>query len=568
MATLIIISLTLLVISPAWAQFPAVCNTPDSLSTKTCCPDNCGTRGACVSIREEVERSWDAANETIVKLLRGMPGWPQDVRYQWPLKIFEKVCTCEEGWGGYDCKQCDFGFIANEDGECVKRNNDQLLVRRNFRYLSEQERRDYITLVEAAKNEEEKKWAAITSVPEEPNGYYNLQNVSTYDMLVFTHVLSIREKVSTSCPKANFPNATEDIKLPFAHLSTPFLPWHRYFMLIYEKELRRIAEGMGISDFALPYWDWTPAGSCLIFTHELFGTPEYSDELVNVSGTLFENGKWPVVCDLQYRARTERQKVIISTSKCAKERILCDVEGDRLANRPLQRGAWHAEMRGLWLPDDKAIAMTLPPDQFDGTFGFAVRLEGFVEQCEAEPMKCMYEANDRDNTHTLVHQYVGGHMSSGVSSPNDPVFFLHHGNVERIYERWLQKYNGTPPSYQPVEGGPPGHNLNDYLVPLFPVRKIADFYQESKELGYIFDELPWTVPETDYQVGCPTDECRKGGYPPTVLVDTVSAFCIRLRARQKVNGRTEQFITQNYHTKHTLIKKQASKQNICTMSNC
>ena len=34
---------------------------------------------------------------------------------------------------------------------------------------------------------------------------------------------------------------------------------------------------------------------------------------------------------------------------------------------------------------------------------------------------------------------------------------------------------------QPINGGPPGHNLNDHLVPVFPLRKNADFYKESKE---------------------------------------------------------------------------------------
>ena len=164
------ITLLLLIALPlAWAQFPAVCNTQDSLSTKTCCPDNCGSHGACVSIREEVERSWNSANTTIVQILRGLPGWPQDVRYQWPLKIFERVCSCNEGWGGHDCSQCDFGFIANAAGECVKRSANQLLIRRNFMNLSKQERLNYIRIVDAAKNDEKKEWAIIARIPEEAN---------------------------------------------------------------------------------------------------------------------------------------------------------------------------------------------------------------------------------------------------------------------------------------------------------------------------------------------------------------------------------------------------------------
>ena len=534
-------NLVLLVVLPlAWAQFPAVCNTPDSLSTKTCCPDNCGTRGTCVSIREEVERSWDSANVTIVKILRGIQGLPQDVRYQWPLKIFERVCSCSEGWGGYDCSHCDFGFIANETGECVKRSTNQLLVRRNFMHLSKQERLNYIRLVNEAKNGE-KEWAAITRMPEEANGYFDLQNVSTYDMIVFTHTLSLKEKDTPICNNILSPNNDELGLFTFAHKSSSFLLWHRYFLMRYESELRRIGERLGISnDFALPYWDWTPTDTCLIFTHELFGTPEYSDKLVNVSGTLFENGNWPVVCDSVYRSFTTIGKYAVTTSatECAKVRTLCDIEDDRKHNRRLQRGAWLEYMRGLSLPDYEAVAMTLIPDQYEGTYGFGNRLEGGVEQCTGEAVKCMFLDVPKvfRCIHAAAHEHVGGHLSVGTGAVNDPLFFLHHSNVDRIFDRWLQKYDGDPPSYWPISGGPPGLNLNDYLVPQFPVKKIADVYKESKELGYIYDELPWNIPATDYQVGCPSDQCDKGGYPPTVLVNATSAYCTSIRKDPKLNG--------------------------------
>ena len=534
--------LLLLVVLPlAWAQFPAVCNTQDSLSTKTCCPDNCGSHGSCVSIREEVERSWDSANATIVKILHGLPGWPQDVRYQWPLKIYERVCSCSEGWGGHDCSHCDFGFVANEAGECVKRNTNQLLVRRNFMHLSKQERLNYIRLVNEAKNGEKKEWAIITRTPEDTSGYYELQNVSTYDMFVFTHFLSMSEKESTLCPDVLIPNNTEHLRIKFAHKSSPFLPWHRYFLMRYESELRQIGEKLGISkDFTLPYWDWAPTDTCLIFTHELFGTPEFSDEPVNVSGTMFENGNWPVVCDAlarKFMAAGNVERPTVDT-ECAKVRTLCDVEADRMHNRRLQRGSWLEFMRGLRLPDYEAVAMTLIPDQYEGDFGFQNRLEGGIEQCTGEAVKCMIDNGTFHSIHAAVHQHVGGHVSIGQAAVNDPLFFLHHGNVDRIFDRWLQKYNGDPPSYKPISGGPPGNNLNDYFVPQFPVKKIADVYKESKELGYIYDELPWNIPATDYQVGCPSDQCDKGGYPPTVLVNATSAYCTSIRKDQKSDGWT------------------------------
>ncbi len=40
-------------------------------------------------------------------------------------------------------------------------------------------------------------------------------------------------------------------------------------------------------------------------------------------------------------------------------------------------------------------------------------------------------------THNTAHNFVGGHMSGGFS-PNDPIFWLHHANVDRAWERWQQ----------------------------------------------------------------------------------------------------------------------------------
>ena len=171
-------------------------------------------------------------------------------------------------------------------------------------------------------------------------------------------------------------------------------------------------------------------------------------------------------------------------------------------------------MREIHLPDYEAVAMI--PDEYEGTYGFGNRVKGGIEQCTGEAVKCMFlDVPQKFRCiHAAVHDYVGGQVSVGPAAVNNPLFFLHHGNVDRIFECWLQKYN----TYKPISEGPPGHNLNDYFVPQFPVKKIADVYKESKELGYIYDELPWNIPATDYEVGCPSDQCDKGGYPRTVFV--------------------------------------------------
>ena len=119
-----VLSLTALLLVFPWitsAQFPAVCNTPENLQTKTCCPNDCGSssgRGRCVNISALVAKQWEQANSNVVRILLDAPNQPQkgtaDSRYQWPIVVFERVCNCSHYYGGVDCGDCDFGWTGND----------------------------------------------------------------------------------------------------------------------------------------------------------------------------------------------------------------------------------------------------------------------------------------------------------------------------------------------------------------------------------------------------------------------------------------------------------------------
>ena len=65
-------------------------------------------------------------------------------------------------------------------------------------------------------------------------------------------------------------------------------------------------------------------------------------------------------------------------------------------------------------------------------------------------------------------------MDDVPAAVNDPIFNLHHCNVDRVLESWLQRFaKGDPdtkqlPSYVPLTRAHPGHNRDDYMVPFFP----------------------------------------------------------------------------------------------------
>ena len=67
-----------------------------------------------------------------------------------------------------------------------------------------------------------------------------------------------------------------------------------------------------------------------------------------------------------------------------------------------------------------------------------------------------------EGLHNRVHVWVGGDMLPGTS-PNDPVFFLHHCFVDKIWADW--QADNPSEDYLPQTGGPAGHNVGDAMYP-------------------------------------------------------------------------------------------------------
>ena len=143
-----------------------------------------------------------------------------------------------------------------------------------------------------------------------------------------------------------------------------------------------------------------------------------------------------------------------------------------------------------------------------------------MDLCPGNSPQCIRyvdKGRTHNNLHNAVHIFIGGHMRIVPSASNDPIFFLHHANVDRLFESWIRKAGGNPPSgYSMTEtGGHPGHNLNDYLVPFFPLKTNADMYKRSSELGFRYDMLQRTdnLPSDDSLTRpCPNNTCMRGGY--------------------------------------------------------
>jgi tyrosinase len=95
-----------------------------------------------------------------------------------------------------------------------------------------------------------------------------------------------------------------------------------------------------------------------------------------------------------------------------------------------------------------------------------------------------------------VHVFVGGDMEMGTS-PNDPLFYVNHANVDRIWAAWQRRHAGLPAAqrYPTAATVPAGHRLSDPLYSALTQRLGAPVVPAVREMlnvstFYSYDVLP------------------------------------------------------------------------------
>ncbi|KAF5025387.1 hypothetical protein F66182_2552 [Fusarium sp. NRRL 66182] len=267
------------------------------------------------------------------------------------------------------------------------------VVRKEWRELTDPEKAEYLRAAVCARNLPNK-------------GYEFVDAVTTrMDDLVYTHYILNNE----------------------IHFVASFLPWHRWYVQFHENLLRNECGFKG----AQPYWDWTidadkkDTQNSPVFDSKTgfggngkltgsdvpgFGRCVVDGPFANTNLTLAMG--WPDmnVDDNRLHCFTREFNGGLGT----------DENGEYLLG-DMQAGAYNS----------KTMESIYALDTFNG---MAPLLEGLP--------------------HAQIHSIIFGDMGP-ATSPNEPLFFLHHANVDRVWAKWqgrnatrLADYSGFRDSYK------------------------------------------------------------------------------------------------------------------------
>ncbi len=251
--------------------------------------------------------------------------------------------------------------------------------------------------------------------------------VSTYDLFSVWHHLTMMRLT----PPGNSAGRNA------AHRGPIFLPWHRVMLLIFERNLQRVLVD---ADFGLPYWDWAADGDL----------PAAQQKTARVWRADCMGGQGDPVQTGPFAFRP-------ADPNTWRVRIAANAQGALISvNRGLRRSFGTSGVSTLPQTQNVTNALQLTPydrPNWDtGSAGFRNRLEGWSSEATLPEI----------GLHNRVHVWVGGDMGPSTS-PNDPIFYLNHCNVDRVWEGWMQRHGRRYLPDMNAGASLAGHRIDDQI---------------------------------------------------------------------------------------------------------
>jgi tyrosinase len=222
-----------------------------------------------------------------------------------------------------------------------------------------------------------------------------------------------------------------------AHGLDAFLPWHRAYLLDLERELQLIDPAV-----TLPYWRFDEPAPRL-FSADFMGAP---------SGRPSVGGGAPPTLSAANPLRTW---TIEGAPGIDRHPRFADPRVSAASNQP---------------------GRTVIPERTLLLFSAQVNLDyGYEDVFPVEVSEPGFRDYLESNPHGAAHVSFSGYIRSPGTAAGDPLFFLLHCNVDRIWAQWQwheERFDGEAPNtyfYRGRSGDPVetriGHNLHDTMWP-------------------------------------------------------------------------------------------------------
>jgi len=236
------------------------------------------------------------------------------------------------------------------------------------------------------------------------------------------------------------------------HQTWYFTPWHRGYLLALEQQVRAAIISLGgPADWALPYWNYFGPNN------QFQMPPAFAAQNLPDNG-----GPNPLYVKARYGPNSSGNIFV-----------------------PLQFVNQECMTNDLFTGDD---AVT-PPPGFGGP--------------QTTPLFSHFggtSGNLENNPHNLVHGFVGGRtlqgdrglMSHPLTAALDPIFYLHHSNIDRMWAAWNAKNMQTNPTDSAWLQGPPSNGERKFAMPL-PGGKLWVYtpsqMSDLGQLDYTYDDF-------------------------------------------------------------------------------
>jgi len=247
-----------------------------------------------------------------------------------------------------------------------------------------------------------------------------------------------------------------------------FIAWHRAYISVTERKIRAIS---GDDSFSYPYWNWS------------------SDRHIPA-------------------AFTTPGSSLANAVRYTPPRGLRDDEVDYNPDDPTLRALGVA---ALSAPRFEATT----PGRISRSFGGIAR-----------PNPAGVYGNNRleGTPHGPIHIYVGGisgrgdagDMTDFATAGRDPIFFAHHGNLDRLWENWRQ--DPARRATEPTSDAFLNHRFVFTWIDGAPIEVPMSDVLDTTKLGYVYDSLSVFRTET---VGLVASAESTSSRPPAVAQQTI-----------------------------------------------